>query len=47
LNSAEIAPHISGANYTFFVPEDRAFEKLGFDKLSDEVMVSAEYIVNS
>ncbi|SPP79988.1 Hypothetical predicted protein [Drosophila guanche] len=40
LNNAEIAPHISGANYTFFVPEDRAFEKLGFDRLSDEVMVS-------
>ncbi|KAH8249000.1 hypothetical protein KR032_005011 [Drosophila birchii] len=40
LNNAEIAPHISGANYTFFVPEDRAFEKLGFDKLSDEVMGS-------
>jgi len=32
------------ANYTFFVPEDRAFEKLGFDKLSDEVMVSIKYI---
>ncbi|KAH8281613.1 hypothetical protein KR054_001771 [Drosophila jambulina] len=40
LNNAEIAPHISGANYTFFVPEDRAFEKLGYDKLSDEVMAS-------
>lgn len=40
LNNAEIAPHVSGANYTFFVPDDKAFEKLGFDKLSDDVMVS-------
>ena len=39
LNNAEIAPHVSGANYTFFVPDDKAFEKLGFDKLSDDVMV--------
>ncbi|XP_054742725.1 uncharacterized protein LOC129247577 isoform X1 [Anastrepha obliqua] len=40
LNNAEIAPHVSGANYTFFVPEDRAFERLGFDRLSDDVMAS-------
>lgn len=40
LNNAEIAPHISGANYTFFVPDDKAFEKLGYDKLSDEILVS-------
>lgn len=40
LNNAEIAPHVSGANYTFFVPDDKAFEKLGFEKLSDDVMVS-------
>ncbi|KAI8115001.1 hypothetical protein CVS40_12735 [Lucilia cuprina] len=40
LNNAEIAPHVSGANYTFFVPDDKAFEKLGFDKLSDDVMAS-------
>ncbi|EDW77272.1 uncharacterized protein Dwil_GK18175 [Drosophila willistoni] len=40
LNNAEIAPHISGANYTFFVPEDKAFEKIGFDRLSDDVMGS-------
>ncbi|TDG43912.1 hypothetical protein AWZ03_009662 [Drosophila navojoa] len=40
LNNAEIAPHISGANYTFFVPEDKAFEKIGFDRLSDDVMAS-------
>ncbi|XP_049303333.1 uncharacterized protein LOC105222049 isoform X1 [Bactrocera dorsalis] len=40
LNNAEIAPHVSGANYTFFVPEDKAFERLGFDRLSDDVMAS-------
>ncbi|XP_005179863.1 uncharacterized protein LOC101901007 [Musca domestica] len=40
LNNAEIAPHVSGANYTFFVPDDKAFERLGFDKLSDDVMAS-------
>uniref|UniRef100_A0A1A9VH77 FAS1 domain-containing protein n=1 Tax=Glossina austeni TaxID=7395 RepID=A0A1A9VH77_GLOAU len=40
LNNAEIAPHVSGANYTFFVPDDKAFEKLGFDKLSDDILAS-------
>ncbi|XP_014103311.3 uncharacterized protein [Bactrocera oleae] len=44
LNNAEIAPHVSGANYTFFVPEDRAFERLGFDRLSDDVMASSRGI---
>lgn len=40
LNSAEIAQYVSGANYTFFVPIDSAFEKLGFDQLSDELLGS-------
>ncbi|XP_037957163.1 uncharacterized protein LOC119687063 [Teleopsis dalmanni] len=40
LNNAEIAPHVSGANYTFFVPEDKAFERIGFDRLSDEALGS-------
>lgn len=31
---------MSGANYTFFVPTDAAFEQLGFDRLSDEVFAS-------
>lgn len=31
---------MSGANYTFFVPIDGAFEKLGFDVLPDEVLAS-------
>lgn len=40
LNNAEIAPYVSGANYTFFVPIDDAFERFGLDKLSDEDMSS-------
>lgn len=31
---------MSGANYTFFVPTDEAFERLGFDRLTDEVLAS-------
>lgn len=31
---------MSGANYTFFVPIDGAFEKHGFDVLPDEVLAS-------
>lgn len=40
LNNAEIAPFVSGANYTFFVPIDEAFERLKLDKLSDDDMAS-------
>lgn len=40
LNTAEIAQYVSGANYTFFVPVDEAFEKLGFDILPDDVLAS-------
>lgn len=40
MNAAEIAQYVSGANYTFFVPVDKAFERLGFDLLSDEVLAS-------
>lgn len=42
LNTAEIAPYVSGSNYTFFVPNDLAFEKLGFDLLSDDVLVNIQ-----
>lgn len=42
LNSAEIAQYVSGANYTFFVPVDSAFEKLGFDQLSEDVLASED-----
>ncbi|CAO1359399.1 unnamed protein product [Diamesa hyperborea] len=44
LNIAEIAPYISGSNYTFFVPFDEAFEKYSFDVLSDEVLGSEKGI---
>lgn len=40
LNTAEIAPFISGSNFTFFVPTDNAFERLGFDILPDDVLGS-------
>lgn len=40
LNNAEIAHFISGSNYTFFVPMDGAFEKLGLHKLTDDEMAS-------
>lgn len=40
LNNAEIAHFISGSNFTFFVPIDEAFEKLGLDKLTDDEMAS-------
>lgn len=39
LNAAEVAPYVSGSNYTFFVPTDEAFERHGFDILSDDVLV--------
>lgn len=44
LSSAEIASSIVGSNYTFFVPLDDAFEKYGFDLLSDEVLGSEKGI---
>lgn len=40
LSSAEISSSIIGSNYTFFVPNDDAFEKYGFDLLPDEALSS-------
>lgn len=40
LSSAEIASSIVGSNYTFFVPNDDAFERFGFDFLPDEALSS-------
>lgn len=31
---------MSGSNFTFFVPTDTAFERLGFDTLTDDVLAS-------
>lgn len=36
LNTAEIAQYVSGANYTFFVAIDAAFEKLNYNNLTDD-----------
>ncbi|GAB0093513.1 uncharacterized protein DMENIID0001_086630 [Sergentomyia squamirostris] len=44
LNTAEIAPFVSGSNYTFFVPMDSAFEKLNYENLPDSVLASDEGI---
>lgn len=38
LNTAEIAQYVSGANYTFFVPVDAAFEKLNYSNLTDDAL---------
>ncbi|XP_022913590.1 periostin [Onthophagus taurus] len=38
LNLADLAPHVSGTGYTFFVPMDSAFEELGLDKMPDNYL---------
>lgn len=38
LNLADLAPHVSGTGYTFFVPVDTAFEELGLDKMPDNYL---------
>lgn len=40
MNAAEVAHHVSGSNYTFFVPTDTAFERHGFDILTDDILAS-------
>lgn len=40
LNNAEIAPYVPGANYTFFVPIDDAFNKHGLGRLTEDDMSS-------
>ncbi|KAF7266317.1 hypothetical protein GWI33_020345 [Rhynchophorus ferrugineus] len=42
LNLADLAPHVSGAGYTFFVPCDPAFEELGLDKMPDNYLSNGE-----
>lgn len=42
LSNSEIASYILGANYTFFVPNDDAFEKYRLNELSDEVISTNE-----
>ena len=38
LNLADLAPHVSGTGYTFFVPTDSAFEEIGLDKMPDNYL---------
>lgn len=42
LNTAEIAPYVSGANYTFFVPIDNAFVKHGLEELTEEDLTTEQ-----
>lgn len=44
MNNAEIAPYVPGANFTFFVPLDTAFQKHKLTQLTDEVMASEKAI---
>lgn len=47
LNAAEVAPHVSGSNFTFFVPTDEAFERHGFDILTDDILVSCLVLIDA
>lgn len=44
MNTADIAQYISGANYTFFVPTDEAFEKFGLADLPENTLSSEKGI---
>lgn len=39
---ADLAPHVSGTGYTFFVPMDGAFEELGLDKMPDNYLSTGD-----
>ncbi|CAH1108997.1 unnamed protein product [Psylliodes chrysocephalus] len=42
LNLADLAPHVSGTGYTFFVPTDTAFEKIGLDRMPDNYLSTGD-----
>ncbi|KAK9510263.1 hypothetical protein O3M35_005086 [Rhynocoris fuscipes] len=42
LNVADLVPHIPGAGYTFFVPTDDAFRKLGLQNAPDNLLSNKE-----
>ncbi|XP_056631324.1 transforming growth factor-beta-induced protein ig-h3 [Diorhabda sublineata] len=42
LNLADLAPHVSGTGYTFFVPTDIAFEKIGLDRMPDNYLSTGD-----
>lgn len=39
---ADLAPHVSGAGYTFFVPIDGAFEEVGLHRMPDNYLSNGE-----
>ncbi|XP_024084217.1 periostin [Cimex lectularius] len=42
LNVADLVPYIPGAGYTFFVPTDEAFKKLGLENAPDNLLSNKE-----
>ncbi|XP_049854558.1 transforming growth factor-beta-induced protein ig-h3 [Schistocerca gregaria] len=42
VNLADLAPHITGSGYTFFVPTDEAFERLGIDKMPNNYLSTGD-----
>lgn len=42
LNLADLAPRVSGKGYTFFVPTDEAFEKLGLGDVPDDYLSTGQ-----
>lgn len=44
LNNAEIAPFVPGANFTFFVPMDSAFQKHRLNLLTEDEMATEKAI---
>ncbi|XP_067003374.1 periostin [Anabrus simplex] len=42
VNLADLAPHITGSEYTFFVPTDDAFRKLGLDSMPNNYLSNGE-----
>ncbi|KAJ1530801.1 hypothetical protein ONE63_005650 [Megalurothrips usitatus] len=42
LNMADLAPRVPGAGYTFFVPTDEAFERIGLDTAEDGYLATGD-----
>lgn len=42
LNLADLAQHVSGTGYTFFVPTDTAFEALGLNNMPDNYLSTGD-----
>lgn len=39
---ADLAPHVPGAGYTFFVPTDEAFDRVGLDSAEDGYLATGD-----